>query len=165
MTAERKRYWRPETSLDLKRVSLARGGVWAAVTVGVCIGAIVLVAQIFIDRLTGQGQHILVYSDIVMGAITGIATGIGLRHYQNHIEADKARMHMVAEMNHHVRNALTAISLSVYAKNDPQLETTTREAIHRIDWALREVLATPHNGMTSGSRKPIGSESASRRSA
>jgi hypothetical protein len=125
-----------------------------------------LVAQICIDRLLGQLQATLVYSDLFMSAVTGVATGIGLRHYQTHMKADRDRNRMVAEMNHHVRNALTVISLSVHSKNDPQLESTTYEAIQRIDWALREVLG-PEQAISPMERKPLQAQAAaaSRRSA
>ena len=168
MTAERRRYWRPEASLDLVPVSIARGGKRAAIAAGLGTGLFILIVQLCIDRILGQMQPTLVYSDIFMGMVTGVATGIGLRHYQTHMMADQARNRMVAEMNHHVRNALTVISLSVHSKNDPQLETTTYEAIQRIDWALREVLG-PEHALTSSTRRPMPEKAvaaaASRRSA
>ena len=116
-----------------------------AIASGVLIGTAMLVVQIAMDSLTGPTERTLLLSDVFVGIITAIVTGAGLRHYDAHLRADEARMRMIAEMNHHVRNALTAISLSVYAKNDPHLEKITRESIQRIDWALREVLPHPEN--------------------
>ncbi len=131
-----------------------------AVAAGLGTGLFILIVQICIDRLLGQMQPTLLYSDIFMAMVTGVATGIGLRHYQTHMKADQARNRMVAEMNHHVRNALTVISLSVHSKNDPQLESTTYEAIQRIDWALREVLG-PENAIASPTRIPMQAQAAS----
>jgi signal transduction histidine kinase len=51
-----------------------------------------------------------------------------------------ARMQVIAEMNHHIRNALSPISLSVDATEDRQLKSMISEAVDRIDWALREIL-------------------------
>jgi hypothetical protein len=51
-----------------------------------------------------------------------------------------ARMQVIAEMNHHIRNALSPISLSLDATEDQQLERVISEAVDRIDWALREIL-------------------------
>lgn len=51
-----------------------------------------------------------------------------------------ARMQVIAEMNHHIRNALTPISLSVEAIENQQLIRIISEGVDRIDWALREVL-------------------------
>lgn len=51
-----------------------------------------------------------------------------------------ARMQVIAEMNHHIRNALTAISLSADVTEDKHLIHVISEGIDRIDWALREIL-------------------------
>jgi len=145
MTAERRRYWRPDMSFLVYPRNIVRHSVVRAVLAGVLIGAAMLGVQIAMDSLTGPTERTLLLSDMFVGVITAIVTGAGLRQYDAHLRADEARMRMIAEMNHHVRNALTAISLSVYAKNDPHLEQITRESIQRIDWALREVLPHPEN--------------------
>jgi hypothetical protein len=51
-----------------------------------------------------------------------------------------ARMQVIDEMNHHIRNALAPISLSVDAIENQQLVSTISEGVDRIDWALREIL-------------------------
>lgn len=51
-----------------------------------------------------------------------------------------ARMQVIAEMNHHIRNALSPISLSVDIADNQQLFRVISEGVERIDWALREIL-------------------------
>jgi hypothetical protein len=51
-----------------------------------------------------------------------------------------ARMQVIAEMNHHIRNALSPLSLSLDDTENQQLKTVIIEAVDRIDWALREIL-------------------------
>jgi len=51
-----------------------------------------------------------------------------------------ARMQVIAEMNHHIRNALAPISLSVDAIENQQLIRIISDGVDRIDWALREIL-------------------------
>lgn len=51
-----------------------------------------------------------------------------------------ARMQVISEMNHHIRNALTPISLSLDATENQQLKRVISQAVDRIDWALREIL-------------------------
>jgi signal transduction histidine kinase len=51
-----------------------------------------------------------------------------------------ARMQVIAEMNHHIRNALTVISLSADVIDDQHLIRVISEGIERIDWALKEIL-------------------------
>jgi len=49
------------------------------------------------------------------------------------------RLKVISGMNHHVRNALQAITFSPYAEHAKQLELI-KNAAHRIQWALDEVL-------------------------
>lgn len=168
MQAERRRYWRPETLLEAYPAKMVRHSAVGAILAGVLLGVAMFLLQIAIDRTIGHTRQTLWYSDMLMGVLTAVATGAGLLHYRAHMAADRARMRMIAEMNHHVRNAMTAISLSVYAKNDPELEKITRDSIQRIDWALREVLAQPEQMPSKVEPKPAHSEEvevASRRSA
>ena len=51
-----------------------------------------------------------------------------------------ARMQVIAEMNHHIRNALSPLSLSLDETENQQLKSVISEAVDRIDWALREIL-------------------------
>jgi len=51
-----------------------------------------------------------------------------------------ARMQMIDEMNHHIRNALAPIALSVDAIENQQLIRIISDGVDRIDWALREIL-------------------------
>jgi hypothetical protein len=51
-----------------------------------------------------------------------------------------ARMRMIAEMNHHVRNALQPILYSPFLKEESEQIRLIQEGTRRIEWALREVL-------------------------
>ena len=51
-----------------------------------------------------------------------------------------ARLKMIADINHHIRNALQSIQLSAYSTKDQQAISDISEAVERIQWALREVL-------------------------
>jgi hypothetical protein len=51
-----------------------------------------------------------------------------------------ARMQVIDEMNHHIRNALAPITLSVDAIENQQLIRIISDGVDRIDWALREIL-------------------------
>jgi hypothetical protein len=64
-------------------------------------------------------------------------------------EAALLRMQVIAEMNHHIRNALAAISLSTDTIQNQQSIWVISESVDRIAWALREVL--PRN-------QPLGKE-------
>jgi hypothetical protein len=49
-------------------------------------------------------------------------------------------MRVIADMNHHVRNALQPILYSPFLKEQGEQVRLIQEGIRRIDWALREVL-------------------------
>lgn len=53
------------------------------------------------------------------------------------------RLQVIEAMNHHIRNALDVISLSIHTIHDKHSVAVISEAIDRIDWALREIL--PHD--------------------
>lgn len=51
-----------------------------------------------------------------------------------------ARLQVVEEMNHHIRNALSAIVFSTYLAQNEQATGNITQAVGRIEWALREIL-------------------------
>ena len=50
------------------------------------------------------------------------------------------RLVIIREMNHHVRNALQVVIYAAAAHKNDDLAEQVREAVRRIDWALKEVL-------------------------
>ncbi|MGA7929192.1 MAG: hypothetical protein WCA20_24735 [Candidatus Sulfotelmatobacter sp.] len=83
------------------------------------------------ERLLAEGL-----SAFIMGCLIAKLANINRRQRRLTI----ARMQVIAEMNHHIRNALTSISLSVYVTENQQLIRVISKGVERIDWALREVL-------------------------
>jgi hypothetical protein len=70
-----------------------------------------------------------------------------------------ARLQVIAELNHHVRNALEVISLSAYITRDEEAIRRIMEGVNRIDWALREIL--PGESFPIGPGEPPTAASAS----
>jgi hypothetical protein len=52
----------------------------------------------------------------------------------------KDRVQKLAEMNHHVRNALQVVAFYRYQTQDPEAARLIQESIERIEWTLQEVL-------------------------
>ena len=55
-------------------------------------------------------------------------------------KAIRQRLETIAEMNHHVRNAIQTIAFSAHF---PQYENAVKaidESVKRVDWALKEIL-------------------------
>lgn len=55
-------------------------------------------------------------------------------------EAALLRMQVISEMNHHIRNALGAISLTADSIQNHDCVQVISESVDRIEWTLREVL-------------------------
>ena len=83
------------------------------------------------ERLLAEGL-----SAVVVALLTA-----GLIHQANRRrEAALLRIQVIAEMNHHIRNALAAISLSTDTIQNQQSIRVICQSVDRITWALREVL-------------------------
>jgi choline-glycine betaine transporter len=83
------------------------------------------------ERLLAEG-----FSALVVSCLTAKLAQISRERQR----LTMARMQVIAEMNHHIRNALSPISLSMDGSEDRQLKGVICEAVDRIDWALREIL-------------------------
>ncbi len=80
----------------------------------------------------------------ISGAMTAVVAGgmmlwVLLLQRSRHIETEQ-RMQVIAEMNHHVRNALQVISYWGVQERDRQQLRFIHEAVDRIEWALSDVL-------------------------
>ncbi len=76
--------------------------------------------------------------------LTGIVVASLFLQYARSLQTRRrlvqARLEVIADMNHHIRNALQVRSYGT-ASHENQRETEMmRDAISRIEWALREVL-------------------------
>ena len=79
-------------------------------------------------------------SDTLAAVIAGVLVYRLLQYERDRREQLRQRLEIIAEMNHHVRNALQVISLSGYSADSEQQLEHIREGVNRIQWALKEVL-------------------------
>lgn len=76
------------------------------------------------------------FDDITIGVLAGLVVFFyEQRRYKTILE----KIRVIEEMNHHVRNALQAISWAPYTEQDKQIKLI-RDAVNRIQWALSEIL-------------------------
>ena len=71
----------------------------------------------------------------LVGAVLVYVLSLRERQRQQYVEC---RLRVIAEMNHHIRNALQVITF--YSRKGQKQELGIVEAVERIQWALREVL-------------------------
>jgi hypothetical protein len=74
--------------------------------------------------------------DILVGVLAAV---IVFAYEQRRYRAIMGKVRVIAAMNHHVRNALQAISYVPYAQQEKQLKMV-QDSVKRIEWALREIL-------------------------
>lgn len=83
------------------------------------------------ERLLAEG----VSAVVVAGLTAGFMDAANQRQ-----EAALLRMQVISEMNHHIRNALSAISLTTDSIQNHDCVRVISDSVDRIEWTLREVL-------------------------
>lgn len=83
--------------------------------------------------LTGISIYV---DDLVLGVIAGLVV---FAYEQRRHKAMLDKIAMISAMNHHVRNALQAISYAPYTEQAKQIQLI-QQSVSRIQWALQEVL-------------------------
>ena len=119
---------RASTFLDIRIII-------SAVILGVLIG----VCGVGLDRLVHHASRL--YASDLYTCVVASAFSYLLMIYEKRRRMILARrMAIAAEVNHHIRNALTAIVYSTSVKRDQPLQSVLKDATDRIDWVLTTVL-------------------------
>jgi hypothetical protein len=106
-----------------------------SVLTGFGLFALGALLQAILERNHIHGP-MLYLDDIVLGLLAGLLI-FAYEQKRHRVLMDKIRV--IAAMNHHVRNALQAITFSPYAEHSKQIQLVD-ESAKRIQWALREIL-------------------------
>jgi hypothetical protein len=83
---------------------------------------------------------VLVLSNVLTGLVAGalfLQTKVRAQERQKLLEE---RLLKVAEMNHHIRNALQVMVFYRHQISDPEAGSLLQKSIERIEWTLEEVL-------------------------
>ncbi len=120
-----------------------RSGLLTAVIV-VVVFAVNLIQDIFLSTEGFSRWGIVVLSDIITGAIAGALFYQFVKNEKNRRELIRERMRTIAELNHHIRNALQVIKFWGSQHQNCSLDEMQirlmKDSVERIEWALREVL-------------------------
>ena len=95
-------------------------------------------------------RDLMFISNLIIGIIAGWLSYEFARNEKSKREIMRERMRTIADLNHHIRNALQVIR---YAGGSKTTQDATQlqlinEAVARIEWALREVLPKYPQGST-----------------
>ncbi len=120
-------------------------GLFKYLVIALAIAAEIIEEQVFHRLLIAYGKNPAdtLWDEIAMGTIFGIVLFVILTLFDKEHERRRARM--IARMNHHIRNALQVIQYGLTDTATMPAEYM-RDAIKRIEWALREVLPDEEAG-------------------
>ncbi len=103
------------------------------------LGMLIGVCGFGLDRLVHHASRI--YASDLYTCIVASALSYLVMVYEKRRRMILARrMEIAAEVNHHIRNALTAIVFSAAVQKDQSLQLILKDATERIDWVLTTVL-------------------------
>ncbi len=107
----------------------------AAIVTGIGFGLDLLLIHESQSRMTA-----VELSDVLGGVVAGLLVFRIVQYERERRERLRQKLEVIAEMNHHIRNALYVISLSTASAADQEHLEAIRESMNRIEWALREIL-------------------------
>src|SRR5690349_554254 len=76
------------------------------------------------------------FDDLLVGLVAGLLV---FGYERSHSENLRQKLEMIAEMNHHIRNALQSIACVAYADEKKQVQII-QHSVSRIEWALQKIL-------------------------
>ena len=100
---------------------------------------------------------------ILDDALVGIGVGLVVLLYERRNRRNMIRkLEVIRLMNHHVRNSLQVISFAASTPQREEITTQVRDAVERIEWALREVLPGQKEDISGLSFPPQSKDAASK---
>ena len=130
--------------------------------IAIVVFAINLLQDVFLSAEGFSKWGTVILSDVITGAIAGALFYQFAKNEKNRREVIRERMRTVAELNHHIRNALQVIKFWGAQHQNCSLDEMQirlmKDSVERIEWALREVLPkypTPTGAMLPRSEEQI----------
>ncbi len=100
------------------------------------------VAVYLVDALMARIQlrpEVTFLDDFLLGGLTAALVIVLELQHRREFQRQQARIAVIIEMNHHIRNALQSI-VYVNSKMKGDDASMVRDATRRIEWALTEIL-------------------------
>lgn len=135
---------RPRLQISIQQPWFATISVTGRALVSVALGSFVFLSGGVLDWFVTR-QYLPRISFMLAGAAVGLAVGLLvfqiLTNVQGRYQAMLDQLRRVAELNHHIRNALQVIAYhNVPARNERAIQQVNAEVL-RIESVLREVSA------------------------
>jgi uncharacterized membrane protein YbhN (UPF0104 family) len=131
------------TSLPEPAYQASSGSVTTAILLALATVLLIFIVSSAADLLMLREHETARITIELSDGISSLAIGLlsyrVVRLHQQRRDRLRQRLQLIADMNHHVRNALQVISLTAIGKDKEEI-SAVRESVNRIQWALREVL-------------------------
>jgi signal transduction histidine kinase len=118
--------------------------IWKMVGIALLAGLVVFVIGAGLDWLLVREHEsrrlTIEISDTLAAVVAGALVFRLLQYEHERRRRLRQKLEVIAEMNHHIRNALQVISLSAASSGDQRQLDAIRDSMNRIQWALREIL-------------------------
>jgi len=114
-------------------------------------GTAVFIASTAVDvALLGHERRNLI-PFVIANCVAGLVAIIGglcfqLRQEERHFRFATEKALTMAELNHHVRNAVFPLVLAIERTQDPESNRLANEAMSRLDIALRDAAIDAYSG-------------------
>jgi hypothetical protein len=133
----------------MPKPTVRRGKVGVAVLSGLLVGVMAAATHLVMMPLERSIiLHTLVGDLIAALTAVVVCLAIQLRQEEVHYQTAIERAAIVAELNHHIRNAVFPLSLAVHKGGDATAIGTAQEAVERINIALQDATADALSGRT-----------------
>lgn len=96
------------------------------------------VLEVTLHRDGVRSADLLLASSLVVGLVAAALVYMLAVREQRRQAYVECRLRVIADMNHHIRNALQVITF--YSRSGAKQQLSMVEAVERIQWALKEVL-------------------------
>ncbi|HWR50195.1 MAG TPA: hypothetical protein VN428_03755 [Bryobacteraceae bacterium] len=135
------------TEFSVRKSRIGRGKITIAVTGGLLVGLMAAATHIVTMPLERAIILHCVVGDVI-AALTAVVVclAIQLRQEEIHYQTAVDRAAIVAELNHHIRNAVFPLSLAVHRGGDGDAIKTAEDAVDRINIALKDATADALSG-------------------
>ena len=117
--------------------ALDRRSIALSVAVGGVVVLLTLAFDLLIDLLHPHGLWFLLLNDVAIGIVCAV---IVLLYEQRRRRELAAKLNVIAEMNHRVRNELEVIQYSAYTTKEKEHMQIIGESVSKIETALTEIL-------------------------
>lgn len=134
------------------------------VLLALVFGGLVALVTIGLDLSFIRFEHLLAHL-VLAGCIAGLLTiiftlALQLKQEEQHYLFAAERAAVLAEVNHHVRNAIFPLCVAVNRNGDPDASRLVSECVERINMALRDASVDASVGRYSRTRPESNSQRA-----